>query len=43
MERGEYGLCRRCDEPIAYRRLKARPESPYCIACQDEIERKNGG
>jgi DnaK suppressor protein len=42
VRRGEYGLCRRCDEPIGYPRLSARPESPYCLACQDEIDRKHG-
>lgn len=40
--RGDYGLCRRCDEPIGYPRLSARPESPYCLGCQDEIDRKHG-
>ncbi len=40
--RGEYGQCRRCDEPIGFRRLEARPESPYCVECQDEVDRKHG-
>jgi len=31
---GEYGFCRGCDEPIGYKRLKARPETPFCITCQ---------
>ena len=39
--RDEYGLCRRCDDPIGYKRLTARPESPYCLDCQDEIDRKH--
>ncbi|MBD3867589.1 MAG: TraR/DksA C4-type zinc finger protein [Acidobacteria bacterium] len=38
--RGDYGLCRRCEDPIGYARLSARPESPYCLTCQDEIDRK---
>jgi DnaK suppressor protein len=42
VQRGEYGLCRRCEDPIGYARLSARPESPYCIACQDVIDRKHG-
>ena len=42
MRRGEYGLCRRCEEPIGHARLYARPESPFCLACQDEIDRKHG-
>ena len=41
IERGDYGLCLRCEEPIGYARLKARPESPYCVDCQDEIDRKH--
>ena len=42
IEREEYGLCRRREEPIGYKRLKARPESAYCLDCQDEIDRKHG-
>ena len=38
MNNDEYGFCRRCEEPIGYRRLKARPESPFCIACRGAIE-----
>ena len=41
IERGDYGACRRCEDPIGYPRLKARPESPYCLDCQDEIDRKH--
>lgn len=37
---GEYGLCRRCDDPIALARLDARPETPLCLECQREIERR---
>ena len=39
VERGEYGECRKCEEPIGYPRLSARPESPFCVACQDAIDR----
>ena len=39
--RDDYGACRKCEEPIAHRRLRARPEAPYCIACQDAIDRKH--
>ncbi len=35
---GTYGECRRCDDPIPYKRLSARPESPYCVPCQTDIE-----
>lgn len=31
---GGYGECARCGEPIAYGRLRARPEAPFCVQCQ---------
>ena len=40
VDAGEYGLCRSCDEPIGYRRLKARPHTPVCLRCQSERERR---
>ena len=36
--KGEYGCCRSCEEPIGYQRLKARPEAPFCLSCQDSRE-----
>ncbi len=36
--KGEYGYCRSCEEPVGYPRLKARPEAPYCLSCQDARE-----
>ncbi len=36
---GDYGSCRSCEEPIGYERLKARPETPLCIACKGNRER----
>ncbi len=38
MDRGVYGLCRSCDDPIPLARLERRPESPLCLACQREVE-----
>jgi len=35
---GDYGLCRRCEEPIGFRRLKVRPETPFCLSCQETLE-----
>ncbi len=29
----EYGDCPDCGEPIGYRRLKAMPETVFCVAC----------
>ena len=34
----DYGFCVRCDEPIGYKRLKARPEAKLCMACLSEAE-----
>lgn len=38
LDRGSYGECRKCEEPIGYPRLKARPETPFCLSCQGEQE-----
>jgi DnaK suppressor protein len=37
--RDDYGYCRRCEEPIGYQRLKAQPESPFCLDCQSRAEK----
>jgi DnaK suppressor protein len=37
LERGEYGECQSCEEPIGFRRLDARPETPLCLVCQRAI------
>ncbi len=37
-ERDEYGYCRKCEEPIGYGRLKAKPETPFCVGCQGARE-----
>lgn len=37
---GAYGACLSCEEPVGYARLKARPETPFCIACQTRRERR---
>lgn len=39
IDRGEYGYCAMCEEPIVLERLEIRPESPICVACQTERER----
>ncbi len=33
-DRDEYGMCRKCEEPIGYPRLSAKPEAPFCLECQ---------
>ena len=39
IERGEYGYCTVCEEPITRDRLAIRPESPVCVECQSRRER----
>jgi DnaK suppressor protein len=39
VEDGTYGVCQRCDETIGAKRLEALPWTPYCIACQEELEK----
>ena len=36
----EYGYCRTCEEPIAYKRLAATPETPFCVPCMSRMERR---
>jgi DnaK suppressor protein len=36
---GDYGYCAACEEPIGFRRLKAKPETRMCVACQGARER----
>jgi len=34
----DYGLCERCDEPIALARLMLMPESRHCVSCLQSDE-----
>jgi len=40
IRRKQYGVCERCGEPIGEKRLEALPFVPFCIACQEEEERR---
>lgn len=37
-ERGDYGLCERCGQPIDPARLKVMPTSTLCLKCKQELE-----
>jgi DnaK suppressor protein len=39
IEQGEYGVCRKCEEPIGIKRLKVKPEAPFCVGCQQGADR----
>ena len=37
---GSYGSCRSCKGEIHPNRLDARPETPFCIDCQEAVEQQ---
>ncbi len=39
VEKGEYGECVNCGEPVSDKRLDAVPWARYCLKCQDMQER----
>ncbi len=38
LDKGGYGRCTHCSEPIGLPRLKALPWASYCIVCQEREE-----
>ena len=40
VERGEYGVCRKCEEPVGIKRLGVKPEAPFCMECQSAVDRR---
>ena len=36
---GTYGVCVECESDITVKRLKAVPWTPYCLKCQDVVDR----
>ena len=40
IEDGIYGVCLRCEEPIAEKRLRAIPWASYCVSGQEAIDRQ---
>ena len=39
VESGTYGVCERCEQPIADARLEALPSTRFCVTCAAELER----
>jgi DnaK suppressor protein len=39
IDKGRYGICERCDQPIDPARLEVRPDATLCLDCQREVER----
>ena len=38
LDRGEFGVCEECGDPIPPKRLQAVPWAAFCIACQDRFD-----
>ena len=38
LESGTFGLCERCQRPIALARLRAMPAARHCIDCEERLE-----
>ncbi len=43
MDKGTWGICENCGEPIAPERLDALPFVSLCITCQEEQDRRGDG
>lgn len=39
LDKGIYGICQRCENPIEPERLEIKADATHCITCQREIER----
>jgi DnaK suppressor protein len=39
IEEGTFGTCTNCDEAIGRNRLAAVPWTPFCIRCQEAVDR----
>lgn len=38
IENGTYGICKYCGNPIAKKRLLARPTANSCVSCKTELQ-----
>lgn len=43
LDRGEFGRCDECGDPISPRRLGAVPWAAFCLACQEGKDREEEG
>lgn len=39
IEKGLYGICERCGQPIDPERLEVKPDATLCLPCQIEVEK----
>lgn len=38
LEKGDFGICQMCGQPISKKRMDALPWAAYCIDCQQKVE-----
>ncbi len=38
IEKGEYGICKYCHNPIAKKRMQARPVASACVECKTKLQ-----
>jgi DnaK suppressor protein len=43
IQEGSFGTCQECDEDIHPKRLAAVPWTPFCIQCQEALDRNPDG
>jgi DnaK suppressor protein len=41
IEGDDFGICEMCHKEISSKRLNAVPWTPYCIKCQEKLEKKS--
>lgn len=41
-QKGQYGICERCGQPIDPARLEILPETTFCTECKRIVERQRG-
>lgn len=39
IEKGRYGYCEKCNEPIPHARLELVPEARYCVKCESQLRK----
>jgi DnaK suppressor protein len=39
IEKGSYGICKYCSQPIGKKRMQARPVASACIACRTKLQK----
>lgn len=38
IDKGEYGICSDCEQPISEKRLQSYPNAARCLSCQEKLE-----